>query len=214
MKKFADDNYIPVLCELGSESCPPCTDFDNRVFSQSSFQELVKSMGILLCRIKSSTMGVAGGQDYFLAHEWMHEYSSESGQIGYLPYVMPILMFYWYRKDGATDGTSYVPAAMYEYAHYNSHQSQTSEFCPWLSSYDDVVDWLSSIWEPFAESYTVDSKFKLPDIQFVQSYPYYKRYDNQADDMYGRYFPVNVLRPAKDYEQFNVSILNAMGSRS
>lgn len=33
LKQFADKNYLPVLCELGSTACPPCTDFDNKVFS-------------------------------------------------------------------------------------------------------------------------------------------------------------------------------------
>lgn len=169
---------------------------------------------MLLCRIKSSTMGVVGGQDYFLAHEWMHQYSESDGKIGYLMGVMPILMLYWCRKDGATDGTQYFPAATYSYAHYNMHKSISSEFCPQLFNYTDVMNWISSTWnEMNGGSYVVNSKFKLPNIQFVDTYPYYKRYENQADDTYGRYYPVYSLNPPESYDSFKVSILNSSGKR-
>ena len=59
--EYADNlpNPAPVFVEYGAEACGPCTQFENWVFNDRSFQEWAKSQNILLGRFVSRSAGEA-----------------------------------------------------------------------------------------------------------------------------------------------------------
>lgn len=93
LKKFADDNHVPVLVEWGAKSCDPCRDFKKNTFSNKTFQSEVTNRKCFLCKVE---LGDGGSfafptttQEYFVSHEW--------GQ--YNQYI-PQLVYYWNKGNG------------------------------------------------------------------------------------------------------------------
>lgn len=218
LKSFADAHEIPVFALLESTACGPCEEFKKVIFNNASFQALMASKKILLCKCEDSTF--VEDEISFLANTWMTQ-ATESDPNGYAPGVMPVMMLYWYRKKGATNGQIdpstgepiYVPSTYKVYAHYNSAANASNpESCPHLSSFNAVIDWINENCPDEASmDYHPSSTYDLPQItSYVSStdYPRYNVYTNQVNDTYGRYYPVNHLRAPESYEVFDVQIKN------
>lgn len=194
LREYADINHLPVFVEFGSKNCGPCETFAAKVFNSSRFQSTLNAKKLLLCRI-SDTATFNSGQPQYVSKNWALRSEYPEGK-------MPILMFYWNQKNGMTNGYgNYIDEVHKKYAHFNNINDTDYTTCKLTYDLDSVLNWLNLTCFPLLENdpkYTPKSKFNLPSItQYITSYPRYKKYDNQNNDSYGRYFPVHTLKSVR-----------------
>ncbi len=205
LRKYADQNYLPVLVEFGSKNCGPCEDF-SAIFNNKEFQQLVTSKKILLCRLGEET-SFDGGQAYYVSKEWAIRGEYPEGK-------MPILMFYWKQRNGATDGQgNYFDKIHKLYAHFNDRSDTSFPYCPLLYDKATVLNWIQNTCFKLLDDcgYVPNSKFNRPTIARYSQYPRYNKYANYSNDSYGRYYPVHALHAPRIGvdDQYTISVLNA-----
>ena len=137
MREYADKNYLPVLAEIGSAFCGPCEDL-GAIFNTDEFQAFVKQKKMLLCRI-GDAKSFDKGAPYYITNVWARR------GIDYPEGKMPILMFYYVKKDGATDGIDEVTDATFmTFAHFNKETDKDYPNCKLVYDKQTVMDWIKT----------------------------------------------------------------------
>lgn len=115
------------------------------------------------------------------------------------------MMIYWNCPYGSTTvGESFDAEKRYSFAYFSDQTASTPGYnAKFMHTFDDVSSWIyemsSTTLGPYWNSTCLSSKFNKPTIDnHLAGYPRYSRYNNQANDTYGRYFPVRKLEPPYD----------------
>lgn len=161
LKAFADKNNLPVLVERSSKGCEPCIDFRINTWSNSEFQNTIKTKPCLLCKVEvdgaESFDTPTTSQGYFVAHNW-----------GKPTTYIPELVYYWKKADGST--------YFYDW-NYNYRTDPTN------ANYQTVLNRLDAM----LGSYSGDAKYRAPAINACNN-GQCQYYENEDGDGNGKYF--------------------------
>ena len=176
---FADANHIPLVLEWSSKGCEPCKDFSANTWSNSAFQEEIKSKACLFARIE------AASKDHFSSSAHRQEYYA-SHVLGNPNVLIPQLVFYWKKTDGT------VIKDVWNYNHRTD---------PANANYQTVLNKIDA----FIGSYTKDSRFIAPSVMKISDGKY-NYYDNQTGDNIGQFFICNVKTKVTSYNETPITI--------
>lgn len=199
LKQFADQNNVPVfaVATLPNNSDAASKAFDQQVFSNPEFQQKLVDANMLLCKVESQ--GFSFGQAGFLYNDWMQDAQTKK---------LPLMMLYYNNLSGGIDiesGKTFADITT-DFAYFSlTDDPDAVDGCPSLTSFDDVMKWLDNAISPYTAQHRQD--LEKPQIEFyTEEYPYWKRYANQLNDTYGRYYPVKrLMAPAQTSYTVNIN---------
>lgn len=176
---FADANHIPLVLEWSSKGCEPCKDFSANTWSNSAFQEEIKSKACLFARIEATS------KDHFSSSAHRQEYYA-SHILGNPNVLIPQLVFYWKKADGT------VIKDVWNYNHRTD---------PANANYQTVLNKIDAL----IGSYTKDNWFIAPSVMKTSDGKY-NYYDNQAGDNIGQFFICDVKTKVVSYNETPITI--------
>ena len=179
LKKFADDNHIPLIAEWSHAGCDPCIDFKKNTWQNKDFQDEIKKRPCLLCRIEcqpyESWDTPVNSERYYISHVF-----------GDSKTLIPQFVFYW-NKNG-TDIRK-------EIWNYNYRAD------PANANYQTVLNKIDS----FIAGYKKDPGY-APPIQYASSNGKFKYYSNEENDSNGKYFICDDKKAVNKYQGTQLSI--------
>lgn len=121
---------------------------------------------------------------------------------------MPIMMMYRLTSKTA-DGSTYLPSRASYYAHYNSQSDSDTPQGPLTYDIATVQNWImSQLGNPVFNCASIPTRPNIASFGWGgDGYPNrFKRYDNQPNDDYGRYFPVYRLANRADSDITTIKV--------
>ena len=203
---YAVENCIPVLAIATQGSTYEDSNvFNESVFDDPLFQQAAINKNIFLCKVDSPMFN--GGDASYLLNDWMSNATVKK---------IPLFMIYWFRKNmhvGIEDD-ELGDVVIQEYAYFSRDPSNEAiGACQCVHNVEEAIAWLNGI--SIFSQYVPQDKFMRPTIQsFLSQYPKYLMYSNQANDTYGRYFPVAKLNAPAEGETYDVSVNNSSGQQA